>query len=343
MKTLKAHYDEIIYKNDKWWYYKTKPVIETKDILTKNIAAKNFIKNYFDIAGKQDVLGKDLTELENLIQRDEKGLHRYRFPHINSVFFLGLSLEKIIPCKASVEPSDIRYLLFLMVLYHDVGYLYEEEGATNRYDIEASELLTTNENLIFSSTTIRKYLKYRNNKEHGIAGGCILYDRLISNVEKHYKLAVASGLNIDKNKFVFNDLLWGEFQYPTFQKISMAVACHNIWFPCPADKEKYIELELQEIIKKQRHRYSDNPLFFLLVLADTIEPIKRLGPECLDYISLSLKPNEIKIFITPKYDSRMTDDDDFKKWSKAIIGLKDWMDIDAKKTNNTILISNWDK
>ena len=350
--TLKELYNDIIKSPETWSYYKplrqsgtnSWPPIYIHNIFEDN-NCEQFIKDYFGEGGKGILIEGLIVNLSNI-----------RKIHTVSCFFLGIQIAKslFVTKKRKWRPS-FCYYWFLSSLYHDFGYQFEE-------NITLSEELPTNEvydkikiptelEPYFSKEVIEHYSEYRNRQlgdkyDHGITGGKLLYDKFDENF-KHYRQDESN-----PNKFtkIINgrELLFNKKQYDYIAEAALAIMLHNIWFcneGCPnyCDKDKYTG-DLRSLVdKKVSFSYSAS-LYFLLLIADTIEPTKRIinsipdlndtVEKVLNYISISFE--EANIIIS--YDSELINLDNFEfgKWKDNILFMDKWMNITTEEEDMSI-------
>ncbi len=208
----------------------------------------DFIKQMFEISGKTQVVENDRDRYEKYLAAN----------HVSSVFLLGiiinkhLDLIKVTPPELSDEgksdedekkilewidlsekyESNLLFVWFLSVLYHDIAKHIEESGKENaaisnledlyeRFQIEHKLLDKEDTTPCTHLTSIRKeYFKFRRVKcgklEHGILAGIVLYDRLV-------KVRIANQNNKETK------LKWDEGVEKLYKLASDAVSIHNIW------------------------------------------------------------------------------------------------------------------
>lgn len=187
----------------------------------------------------------------------------------------------------------------------------------------------------YSKDTILNYLEYCkmfeeiNHYDHGIVGGVWLYDSLVKNHYKQYIVETKrhkSYINI--NCFINSDnLLFSKEQWKIFSYLADCIISHNIW---PANNERndlYRECELDELLLGEFKTISfrENPVLYLLAIADTLEPIKLFSQEkltekeILDGISVEISSQNITMQIT---DLRLP----FERLSNKVRDIELWLD-----------------
>lgn len=273
--------------------------------------------------------------------------------HTVSLFFLGIylydELDWIGKCES--EKSNFLFLWFLACLYHDVGYYFEnnehkcEQQKTieefiyeNDIKEDSNLLRTNNDNIYPYSSLLKGYYKYTvemlEHLDHGITGGIILYDRLVRNAKVH-------GENYCEDGILFSSKL-----YPDYRKAADAVARHNIWFAKKGKHEERIKkykkygIDNELVINRECERQSlsnDNIIYFLLCLADSIEPVKIYScvkPEAvLKRIKVDVDNNEITFGFT---DNILKKEIMFEK----VGGLEDWLNVKCEENGQKIIVKN---
>lgn len=209
--------------------------------------------------------------------------------------------------RDKLDSTNFIYYWFLICFFHDLAYFIEEDneknikffGVEGNTKIKDKVLEVLNQNLLKDrkDTTIvpkllidncGKYLKYRyefkhtEKLDHGILGETYFYYSIEEKLhhlndlyEKNYKndknIEYFSGLECrDKSK----NLLWSKYILNEIQyDISMLICSHNIYFGKNGESNvKYEEYNIKDlVIDKPIYNYSDYPLYFLMVLVDTID------------------------------------------------------------------------
>jgi hypothetical protein len=328
--------DDII--QDEYFY---KEVNEDKlsfdEIMKDNEKSIKFIKRYIHYGGKSG------TKLLNDINK----LEPFRLKHIISTFFLGIYLyhsSDIINTEINNEISKIKqkhnikseenandtfsYMWFLICLFHDLGYQYEDkrqkEKSYNSFKEKYKEYPLKLESVDgipeFYTNIVEKYFTYRLNEceknDHGICAAHILFHDLCKirkeNSDSHqpnrqpkYNLAFEKEL-----EHLYNYAAW-------------IILAHNIWYVEKDNKKnvgKDIETNVGKDIEKAKHcelyelyklhelildedkhkiKFKEYPFLFLFCLVDSIEPIKRINPIPLSQVSLEISEDKEEITIRP--------------------------------------------
>ncbi len=195
---------------------------------------------------------------------------------------------------------------------------------SNGINISKSHYLNKTKNNYF------KYIIYeRKHMDHGISGADYMYFKMVENYRKK-SLTLKQWQRptdfIDNNNRCFNCE-----QFKIFAYIADCIACHNIW-KAPKNLENlYKEYQLEYLIGKKFKMvsYKSNPLLFVLCLADSIEPTKRINnideAEVLKNIEFNYctQLNELKVYITRELSKNVK----CKQYIKNLKSLKDWIDI----------------
>lgn len=325
----------------KWKYYSGLPIHDNP--FEHDFSAEFFIHEYFNTAGKKDVLDENIkwTKFRNI--------------HSISTFFLGIHLKEI--CKVSHLKPDFRYLWFITCLYHDYGYYFEDEKTKfppKEQTLTAlMKIQKIKHNLLESGSynadcreTILKYYDFCRNEKcfinHGIVGGIMLYDKLIKNYFENKEKARDKGINVETDDFDYNDLHWDIEHKAYYKQASDSIISHNIWCAnSKKDKKLYRIYKLENLIinpKDEKRSCSTDPFLFLLLLADTLEPIKAfpdVSYKCLLKM-IDIEPIEnTKIAITVS-DNCLN----YQGWFDKIKDLKNWLKVkvDQPEQHNKLVI-----
>lgn len=337
---------------------------------------KEYIYKYFYRGGKPLVFDTPFRETY-----DQFGKHI----HTVSLYFLGSVLRNLF-CKDIYEGikkalnSDIKwyeeeeeyeYTWFLTSLYHDVASCIETKIPYNASEsVKHLEFYLGKSNIrytpfnhqtinkgavlnCYSEELIKNYFYYRSNKDetdHGIIGGYLLFDRLKKNL-----LEIFSKHHLDKEGVIKEldgrSLAWNIEYLDLFAYVADAIICHNLWTKnIGDDSEEYEKYGLDPlIIKNDSDKVSMKrlPLQFMLRLLDTIEPTKRFGDipakKVLENINISdyEKDNNrnyekgIKI----GWSTTLEKQRGFDKWVNPIRYLDKWMDVTVIEEKNNDIYS----
>lgn len=339
MQTLQQCYEEIAINEQRWSYYENSIDINNK--WTNNKEAFEFIKQYFEYAGKSKVF-KD----EN-IEKYHKEIEN-RAGHTISTFLLGIKIADCFELDMFTRDDNnmnFKYYWFLTCLYHDVGYVFEnrkdeeqllivqKEGIEGLQEIFGIKYIHERIFKTYSKEQVELYLKKRSGIEnhlgkldHGIVGGLLLYNKLRKQFEIAWKRR--TDINNSRDSFYIKDecnsrqLHLSNRHYEAYAKAADAIITHNIW---QSTLLSYIET-CDETGKNSKQKIDsigiDNELCFILCLADTLEPIKRKIKN-LDLISINSLIDEkgFEIQINKKiYESIYKEIFTFDKWMKVNIG-----------------------
>lgn len=186
--------------------------------------------------------------------------------------------------------------------------------------------------------TVFNYLQYCKMAEgikhydHGIVGGLWLYDSL----KKNYNIAFSNEKKKNKdtnyNEFKVNGYWhFSSEQEAIFAYLADCIISHNMW-PANADTiEIYRKYHLDELIypKFKRISFKDNPILFILAIADTIEPIKLYSS------TMGISEEEIwqgidVIFSRKSVTMKISDDRlSFERLLGKMEGLDNWIDVEV--------------
>jgi hypothetical protein len=321
MASIYEHIDELTIAQ--WHYYfgidndfqTTKPFVQTLDY-------SNFISNYFRQGGKVRIF-----ELCNI------KLNELRLPnHICSVFFLGILLynktdfiQKYKLERNAPGYATFPFIWFLIALFHDNAYQMEDKNQLQKissindlideFDIKHSlfdrkfskckELLSSRNNYFL----FRK--KNWNVVDHGILGGMLLFDRLVK-------------IRREKHKANEDSLFWGRKLETQYKTAANAISIHNIWLQPEKTCKKF---NLETLIKFTPIKFSEFPLFYILGIVDTIEPLKIYKDDNLSDIdifkSIDFEFGSNFLKVSESKNSKI----DFSKLIDKTKYFKNWLDI----------------
>ena len=343
MGTLKELYKDLIEDPDRWLYYHSNQPRLKYEMLFDETASYDFIIKYFKCGGKEKVFEDDPYIIKNEFVLKE------RSPHIVSTFLLGILIAKNLKIDLNTNNNDninFKYLWFMACLYHDIGYVYENDyncmnlrmvqkkGLNALKDICNIKYLRNNELFkTYKKENIDLYLSNRaicssgniGKIDHGIVGGLLLYDRLRKNFYEARKKANKNDPNFSKDKFKYNELNYSKTHFEYYAEAADAIIAHNIWIHTLNEyltKNNKVPLEGNKIDK-------NNKIAFILALADTLEPIKKYGIFALNMISFEetkegfdlIMPDEMK-------------ENDYK----YICNLSDWINVNVNRCGNRFKI-----
>ncbi len=269
-----------IYEDKSKWYCLQRGDIRFRyeNLFDQNIAS-TFIKTYYFYDGNIQAFPWRKLEL----------FDEGRARHTVSLFFLGIAFyEKIFDKESLIPPQDrheykaFLYYWFKICFYHDMGYVYEYASTREvnyyrtlddfrrYYDISRTFLSDDKESKLISN-----YFTYRMKEfylvDHGIAGGTVLYDKLLTKMEELNKLS-------ERSMFYSGDSWMLSDEYVNGSAlVAKMIAKHNMWFAEPEQYEMYEKYDLHDLIPKEdlSHRYGCHDyLLFILSLVDTMEPLK---------------------------------------------------------------------
>lgn len=321
MKSLYDHINELPIAQ--WHYYfglnnnlaSDKPFIDNSDY-------SNFILNYFQKGGKIEVFESCQINPLDLRLPD----------HICSVFFLGVlvyyntSLHKKYKLGNNGPGyKSFPFIWFLIALFHDNAYQMEDKNQLQ--DVSSIADLVKKFNIKHSLldkefTKCRELLTIRNNYflfrkekwnvvDHGILGGMLLFDRLV-------KIRRAKKINNE------DTLFWGRTLENQYKTAANAISIHNIWIQ---PKSICDQFNLNELLSFKPIKFKEFPMFYILGIIDTIEPLKTykddnlLDTDILKSINLEFGKQYIRVI-----ESNISKID-FKKLVQKVIDLVGWLDV----------------
>lgn len=342
MKTIKELYKDLYFNHKQWNYYFKK--IEMPD---SPESFEEFCRKYIELSGKlQD---NPLTDVLN---------HNRSNEHVFSVFFLGIlvynncstvktTIDKKLRYYQKKNPkADISfpYVWFMIALFHDSGYTFEEENKIRCIQSfkDEYEIKFPLKNAVgvpkFMSKVYEKYFVYKfdttlmeniRKPDHGILAGLLLYDRLTKIYYKNKEL-----VNGDDCGFRTEDgLFWSKKLLNIYNLCSWVVLSHNIFYvrkgiDRDADIRLYETSDLSELVLEENQdshiKLSKYPFLFLLCLVDTIEPYK-MGKDR----RWSKIENNYKIY----FNKNSIDLELLDSIPNSINKMKNWLAVDVKSNS----------
>lgn len=288
MKTIREIYDEI-FSNKENFYYPHAEFLKMDTWTEEN--AFEFIQKYFAM-GSKEIFCEGIN-----YQRYKRSIHTV------SLYALGIFLHKHISKEIDgnnnqdkvCEQHQFLYIWYMTCLYHDMGYAYEKNQRKLSKECEDLDgfiefIVGTQPCLFYRKdnsleSLCRNYYKYiyetRGHIDHGIAGGIVLYHRLIKNYEdQKIKLGVP-----DQDEFIDEKtgVLFSKYFFKDYKQAATLIARHNMWYASEDDAEKikeYKKAGLEKLILKEGEEKiscdgeEEDKMLFLLCFADTIEPLK---------------------------------------------------------------------
>lgn len=338
-------FNELSLDDNRWSYY-SNPDFRIRNVWNSEEDASNFIRNYFTLGGKGNLIEYPITK--DFLDNNHKSAYRAR--HIVSTYLIGLWIAEKLDVFYQKE-VDFKYLWFLTCLYHDVGSYYENcknEDLLSKVKLNGlkslvDELEVSKDDIYitFKKELIDIYLKgkakERQEIDHGIVGGLLLFDGLDKMFKKSLKLAKEEhGDRFDENDFNVN--LHGKAfhlskrHYEFYKLAADSIIAHNIFFD--------LLNKLLGTLEIRKHSFKNNELLFILSIADTIEPIKRFGTNAVEMIDIEFIENKRKlvICIDEKHYSKENMNDKAKCYCKSLNGLETWLNVETEIINKNIEI-----
>lgn len=191
----------------------------------------------------------------------------------------------------------------------------------------------------YSLGTINNYFYYRlyemNTLDHGIVGADDLFSRLAGNYLTQYRRMNTRYFSEGNICSFYNqeELYFCSEQIKIFAYIADCIASHNMYKADDNEqcRAKYIEYSLISLLP-ERFRlisYKENPLLFILCVADTIEPSKKFieysNEDVLKLISIEY--NASNNFLHVEVDEKLYASTAGKEYVSSIKSLEQWCDI----------------
>lgn len=166
----------------------------------------------------------------------------------------------------------------------------------------------------YTSTVVTRYFNYcakcLETLDHGIIGGYLFYDRMIKNyVRAYFSARQTAGRQTSLSDFTHKGRHFSEKQLILFSYIADCIMAHNIW-KLPENKRTEYEKYNLDIALGQKFKtitFKDNPLLFILAVADTLEPTKIYGKvtnisakDVCEALNIECLPNSHQIVFSSK-------------------------------------------
>ena len=136
----------------------------------------------------------------------------------------------------------------------------------------------------YSGTVVARYFNYcineRRHLDHGIVGGHLFYDRILKNYLSAYLSAQSEARHpLPLRDFHFRGRHFSQDQLPVFSYIADRILVHNLWRQSDDTRALYARYHLSPALGDQFKTVTDadDPLLYLLAIADTLEPTKIYG------------------------------------------------------------------
>ena len=210
---------------------------------------------------------KKSKNFQNRMRINNHSINKFnKYHNYNTYYDLGIIYPA--PCYFKTNP----------IMPYRIANSKNNPRPNNRIIFNNGTIITRS---IYPKSTIFNYLEYCkmneeiNHYDHGIVGGLWLYDSFV----KNYYLSYISLNNprIDFNDFYIKHLHFDTNQFSIFAYLADCIISHNIWFATDNETiELYEKCGLEQLIPPhaQPIQFDNNPLLFILALADTLEPIK---------------------------------------------------------------------
>lgn len=191
----------------------------------------------------------------------------------------------------------------------------------------------------YSSKTKNNYFYYRLYEmgalDHGIVGADEFFSRLVVNYVKEYR-GMATRDFFRESIYEFHNergLHFCSEQIKLFAYIADCIASHNMYKADDNEKcrVKYMDYSLNCLLPDefQPISYKDNPLLFILCVADTIEPSKKSpnyrNEDVLNLITIDYNKNTNLLYV--EVDEELYNSDVGHRYVSDIEGLELWCDI----------------
>lgn len=191
----------------------------------------------------------------------------------------------------------------------------------------------------YSSQVRNNYFYYRlcemGTLDHGIVGADDFFSKLVINYVREYR-AVAAKDTFEDNFYEFyneQDLYFCSEQFKIFAYVADCIASHNIYKAADDENSKalYKKYLLDCLLPENFRRisYEDNPLLFILCVADTIEPSKKFpdydNVELLNLISIDYSVDGNLLCV--EIDKELYNSNKGMEYIRSIEELTEWCKI----------------
>lgn len=244
------------------------------------------------------------------------------------------------------RPHDDGINLYQPFYYKLLGYAND----IRRHPVSYSNGSVVNSSW-YNRMLIQRYYAYRllamGVCDHGIIGGYLFLDRIIKNYVETYNEECkrqAKTPELENFQKILCDsdrpLCFCKEQLPLFHHISDCIIAHNIYKADDKRKNIYRDFGLEALIGDNFRpiNYQENPLLYILSVADTLDPVKicsknsnLLASEILKNISFTYDPGAKHISI--EVGSEL----DFSLICKAACGLKEWTKVEVEENPGSCL------
>ena len=251
------------------------------------------------------------------------------------VLGIDLSLFQCFPYMFSshyTEPLLERAILKELTLSHN------KISKRNKLRFNTNSVVSSPQ---YDSLTIVRYFNYcineRSRVDHGIIGGLLFYDRMIKNYMLAYITATQEcNYTPHLSDFEYRNRHFCSEQLIIFSYIADCILSHNI-FKQPIDKRQlYEKYELKSLYSEnfKKINFEDNPLLYILAIADSIEPTKIYcrdvsTPSIINAIDTEYIPASKKLEI-----SCLSNDIDIHKIYSKAKELEDWTSAKCSDLHN---------
>lgn len=347
MKCVHEIYQNIL-ENGTWKYYRRSICLYSiEELFYEESKAFEWIKSVFRDGEKLCVFNGTFHNAPPLYERMKHSISVFLF----GIYLAAQSAELTKQLEQLEEQQGVswKYFWFVTCLYHDYGYIVENDKKsypitldltrlTEILHIDSSILYDLKyDNLDMSANEILAYYNYNRNMgeksfiNHGIVGGICLYHELKRNLEEIIRERNYADANFDKTNFTHNGLHYSISHTKWYKLCAESIILHNIW---PAstreNKTTYRRNNLKKICRTKKLWY-DNPITNLLILADTLEPCKRIGAKFLEDIQIDDSENNTIKIIIPTYLLQEENNETYGKYKADIIKLSNWFNIKSRK------------
>ena len=191
----------------------------------------------------------------------------------------------------------------------------------------------------YTSIITTRYFNYcineRHKVDHGIVGGYLFYDRMVKNYLSAYMTVLYEREALCVlGDFHYRDRHFCQEQLPIFSYIADCISAHNIWKQPEEVRAAYEQYKLDVLLAEnfKNITFQENPLLYILVVADSLEPTKVYGGLPPQKVSDAIDIEYLPAHHVLTFSSRNSEVSIEILYRKAK-GLEDWTSVRCSELN----------
>lgn len=263
-------------------------------------------------------------------------------------YFINRIINRAAPMKCC-KKCENNQLLMLHSDFDDkkryskfLGTLYRTYHQKKILNVDGIQISNTSR---YNYRTCVNYfvygLKENNFLNHGILGARAYNKKFI----QIYRCACCDKIRespqelVDFKHFLLHERFFSNAVLHVNKYISSVINDHNIWKSSKNTEKIYHKYLLDELINDRFNKisYTNNPLLYILCIADTIEPIKALNNNhelIIHEFFIEVKEKQLCITVS---DS-LKQSNEWVNYKKRLFDLNDWIDINVFIENDIITV-----